>query len=279
MNKKPFSLFKNLRRKISLCRLCKVSGSVLWCAGNGKMFTWTTELLGWSENASVVSGPTTFTWLGASGCSCHPCIPPCPQEEKTKHPCPVQPLPNTEFKGHLFWHGAALHPPIPIQERVARVWEGWRLLNGGEEMDQEKDTERKTKCRFQCSHTVIMEVWSGSETAGSPGYSDTPAAKQAQPPEFLGGILVWEELRFTALRLSGLCLRDVCMSKLHPNHTALSKESGFLLNAGEHRGSQDTISQVSTTAGNVTSIYVMKTETITICNQTLCILGCGCQMF
>lgn len=60
-------------------------------------------------------------------------------------------------------------------------------------MDQDKGTETKTKCWFQCSPTVIMGVWSRSGTAVLPGYSDTPAAKQAQPPKFLGGILVWKE--------------------------------------------------------------------------------------
>lgn len=150
--------------------------------------------LGMGWKCLYVSVPATFTWLGAPGHSCHPCIPPCPQEEKTKHPCPVQPSPtHCEFKGHFFRHGATLHPPIPTQEIVARAWEGWGLLNGGEEMDQEKNTETRIKCMFQCPPTVIMEVWSRSGTVVSPGYSDTPPAKQAQTPEFLGGILVWKE--------------------------------------------------------------------------------------
>lgn len=53
-----------------------------------------------------------------------------------------------------------------------------------------------------------------------------------------------------------------CMHEQAPSHhTTISEESGLLLNAREHRGSQDTISQVSTKAQNGTSIYVMKTET------------------
>ena len=62
------------------------------------------------------------------------------------------------------------------------------------------------------------------------------------------------------------------------HHIAISKESGLLLNITEHRGSQDTIAQVSTTAQYGVSIYVIKTEMITIWSQILCIPACGCQM-
>lgn len=133
--------------------------------------------LGMEWMCLCVSVTATFTWLGVPGCSCHPCIHPDPRKRKQNIPVLYSPSPtHWEFKGHLFWHGAALHAPIPIQETVARVWEGWRLLNGGEEMDQEKDTETKMEWRFRCSPTGIREVWSGSGTAVSPGYSDTPAA-------------------------------------------------------------------------------------------------------
>lgn len=62
------------------------------------------------------------------------------------------------------------------------------------------------------------------------------------------------------------------------HHIAISKESGLLLNIIEQKGSQDTIAQVSTKAQYGVSIYVMKTETITIWSQILCIPACGCQM-
>lgn len=97
---------------------------------------------------------------------------------------------------------------------------------------------------------------------------------QAQPPVFLGRIGVWKE--HVPAQINGskpFCsVPQRCMHEQAPSHhTTISKESGLLLNAREHRGSQDTISQVSTKAQNGTSIYVMKTETITMWSQILCI--------
>lgn len=54
-------------------------------------------------------------------------------------------------------------------------------------MDQEKNTETKTECRFQCSPTVIKEVWYGPGIPVSPGYSDTPPAKHASTATSISG--------------------------------------------------------------------------------------------
>lgn len=73
---------------------------------------------------------------------------------------------------------------------------------------------------------------------------------------------------------------QMCMHKQAPfHHIAISEEPGLLLNANEHRVSQDAISQVSTKAQYDVSVYVMKTETITSWSQVLYIPACGCQRF
>lgn len=142
-----------------------------------------------------------------------------------------------------------------------------------------KNTETKTECRFQCLRGSGMgqgfQSRLGTQTHHQP-------STQAQPPVFLGRIGVWGE--HVPAQINGSkpfwSVPQRCMHEQAPSHhTAISKESGLLLNAREHRGSQDTISQVSTKAQNGTSIYVMKTETITMRSQILCIPAFGCQMF
>lgn len=126
----------------------------------------------------------------------------------------------------------------------------------GRTWSRRKTQEQRQNVGSSASHSDYGGVVQVS--AVSPGSSDTPPAKQEQPPELVGGILLWKELRLMAPSLPALCLRDVCMSKLHPSHATIPKESALLLNAGEHR---DATSQVSAKAGNGTSINVTKTGT------------------
>lgn len=148
-------------------------------------------------------------------------------------------------------------------------------------MEGRRWIRRKTQPQRQNAVSVLSHRDDrGLVTAVSPGCSDTPPAKHSHQHScvefWCGKSLLAQKNGFKPF----CSVPQRCMHEQAPSHhITISKESGLLLNAREHRGSQDTTSQVSTKAQSATSIYMMKTATITIWSQTPCIPAPGCQMF